>query len=211
MNDVFIYGPKDNISNIKIINVTSHSIELWSKLLSPFYIGPIKLYRNFISKTLESGWQYSKVYKEHLDSNGDPSTQYWQWAKHGWSNPNAVRYPRGKGRKPSYLYWDGEKLDYVDARLKVYFPIYRDAVKKTNAFTKLQELFKQDDLHLWDFDGYNIALADALTNPNRPMGHAFVLKAMLLYGPDVTPEQVATESAKQKDKENKYFLDFDYE
>ena len=50
-------------------------------------------------------------------------------------------------------------------------------------------------MRLRDFDGYDYqaagkTLADVLVDPERPMGHAFVLKAMLLYGSDVTPELV---------------------
>lgn len=210
MNTIYVYGTKDQLPDVPVINTTSHSPARWERELSPFYLGPIKLYDEHVALNVENAWQYAKVYKENLDLNGEPSALYWSWAKRGWSNPNAVRYPRGKGRKPSYLYWDGEKMDYITARLRVYFPIYRDAVRKMPAFTKLQEMFKVDDLHLWDFDGYNVALADALTNPNRPMGHAFVLKAMLLYGPDVTPEIVAEEAKKERDRANKHFLDFDY-
>jgi hypothetical protein len=101
----------------------------------------------------------------------------------------------GKGARPAYLWWDGEKLPYVEARLRVYFPLYRDAVRKMPAFTKLQQMVKDGPLTLWDFDGYDheahgLSLRQVFLNPNRPMGHAFVLKAMLLYGPDVQFEDI---------------------
>lgn len=179
-----------------VINTTSRSEESWSRELSPFYLGPIPLYTGGKALKMENAWQYAKVYPQHVDFNGAPSKDYWQWANQGWSSFRAERYPFGKGVKPQYLWWDDEPLGYVPARLKVYFPLYRDAVATTSAFRRLQSLAQAGDVFLWDFDGYDFAaqgmsLADALTNPGKSMGHSFVLLCMLRYGVDVTPEIVA--------------------
>ena len=91
----------------------------------------------------------------------------------------------GKGAKPLYSYWDGEKLDYVEARKKIYIPLYSNAVKKTEAFAKLSEIYqKEGTITLWDFDGYNhhalnMSYNDVINCSTKKMGHAFVL-AMLL-------------------------------
>jgi hypothetical protein len=145
---------------------------------------------------MENAWQYSKVFEHHVGEDGEPSDEYWRWATEGWANPDAVRYPMGKGVRPAYCYWDGRRLTYVAARHQVYWPLYRNAVAGTAAFRKLQELAHAGkELVLFDFDGYhheavNMSLHQAISSPYRPMGHAFILKAMLELGANVTPDDV---------------------
>jgi hypothetical protein len=104
----------------------------------------------------------------------------------------------GRDAKPLGSLWDGQLLDYVSARKLIYFPTYRDAVRSTDAFRRLSSLFKETgQIVLWDFDGYDhdrlgMTLRDVIhcTEEGRKMGHAFVLKCMLLYGEDVAPDDV---------------------
>lgn len=138
---------------------------------------------------MENGWQYTKVYKQHTDASGDPTDEYWKWARKGWSDQWAHRYPMGKGAKPEYCLWDGEKLGYIEARKKVYVPLYWKAVKKTPAYKKLKQIYETTDqiIYLWDFDGYNyeslgMSLFDVINDPTRTMGHAFILARMLEKG-----------------------------
>ena len=168
-----------------IVDTTSRST--W-KELSPFFLGPVKSPNGQISKNFENLWQYSKVYKEHTDENNQPIQDYWDWAKQGWNNQKAVRYPMGKGAKPLYSLWyDGKQnlnLNYIDARKYIYAPYYADLVKNTKAFETLVELYKTKNLILRDYDGYDhdalgLTLTDVLNNPNKKMGHAFVIKMML--------------------------------
>ncbi len=169
------------------INTTSRSELDWSKDFSPFYLGPCKLYGDFESKNVENAWQYCKVYKKYLDMFGGPNEEYFKWAQSGWTNKSAVRYPMGKNAKPEYSYWDGKCYSYIQARKKIYVPLYVKSVIKTNGFKKLKELYNSKiDIYLRDFDGYdhdslNMSLTDVLNNPTKTMGHAFVLK-MLLTG-----------------------------
>ena len=62
------------------IDVTSQANN-WSKYLSPFYLKAGFLYeldgKEYFAKNVENAWQFAKVYKEHLDSNGNPSYLYW--------------------------------------------------------------------------------------------------------------------------------------
>lgn len=185
---IYVYGPKDKLpEEHEVINTTSHS-KTWSKGLSPFFLGPCNLYNGMTAKLVENAWQYSKVYKQFTDSQGDPSERYFKWASIGWNSVNPARYPMGKGNKPLYSYWDGEKMDYVTARKKIYFPLYAKAVLKTDTYQRLKELYNERGvLHLWDFDGYNYikenkSLKDVINDPNRKMGHAFVLAALLMKG-----------------------------
>jgi hypothetical protein len=59
---------------------------------------------------------------------------------------------------------------------------------KSDAYNKLKEIYNNTGvLHLWDFDGYNyikenVDLKEVINNPNRKMGHAFVLAILLMKG-----------------------------
>lgn len=178
-----VCGPKDP-KRPDAINTTSNA-NSWSRGLSPFVIGPVAIYSGF-AQNMENAWQYAKVYEHHVGPDGNPTAEYFAWAKEGWDNPRAVRYPMGKGAIPKYSYWDGEKLSYIEARKKIYVPLYSDAVAGTHAFAQLKTLANEGDIWLWDFDGYDyrslgMTLDDVLNCETRKMGHAFVL-AMLLEG-----------------------------
>ena len=191
-----VVGPRDRKGTVGfVVDTTSHAKDDWQREFSPFFLGPVPLYGGRTARRMENAWQYAKVYPEFVAEDGNPNAAYWRWAEQGWAKQFAVRYPYGKGAKPAYLWWDGEKLPYVDARLRVYFPLYRDAVRKMQSFARLQAMAKDGPLTLWDFDGYDheaqgMSLRDVFLNPNRSMGHAFVLKAMLLHGPNVQFEDL---------------------
>jgi hypothetical protein len=144
---------------------------------------------SYTAKNVENAWQYSKLYPQHADSRQQPTPEYWAWAKQGWNNPRAERYPMGRGAKPLCALWKGNHLDYIEARKQIYVPIYATAVAKTPVFTALTELATKVAatgcaICLWDFDGYNhqilgMSLEDVLNCPSKKMGHAFVLAALL--------------------------------
>ena len=140
-----------------------------------------------MSKNMENAWQYSKVYGCHV-KDGEPTNAYWQWAQIGWNSSRAHRYPMGKGRKPKFALWGGEKLSYIEARKKIYIPLYSNAVAKTDAYQKLKEICNENEIvYLWDFDGYRhddlkMSFKDVLNHPDKKMGHAFVLAVMLKRG-----------------------------
>lgn len=188
MKKARVIGPKDKgklPDNSTLIYTVSHSTN-WSKGLSPFFLGPCKLYGGYTAKKMENAWQYCKVYAKHTDANQDPTDAYWRWAKQGWADEWAHRYPMGKGAKPLYSWWDGQKLDYISARKKIYVPLYARAVKKTKAYERLKHIYNYSGrvVYLWDFDGYDnealgMSLVDVLNDPTRTMGHAFILARML--------------------------------
>lgn len=187
-----------------LIDTTSKSPELWTTELSPFHLGPVPLYGGHISRTMENAWQYAKVYRQHLDAQHQPSQSYWHWAEEGWANPRAVRYPMGKGAKPAYSLWEGEQLGYIDARLKLYWTMYQNAVMQTRGFERLAQIAaSSEEVVLFDFDGYdnearNMSLRDVMLNPSRPMGHAFVLKALLERGTAVKTADILGEAPPQQ-------------
>lgn len=142
------------------------------------------MYDEYTSNNVENGWQYSKVYAQHIDDCGNPSPAYFDWAKKGWNDIYAQRYPMGKGAIPEYSYWNGMKYTYIEARINIYIPLYAKAVIKTKAWERLFAAAKNTDIALLDFDGYNnkalgVSYHDVLYNPKRKMGHAFVLAMML--------------------------------
>lgn len=184
VKDIIIINYRDILpKDYTNVNVTSQSTDQF-KWLSPFYLKNIFLYNGIISKRLENAWQYSKVYPCHVDKTNFPTAKYWEWAHQGWNNDWAVRYPMGKGAKPLYSYWNGKKLDYIQARKKIYIPLYRKAVEYKKVFEALKVLHQFKHIALLDFDGYNhkalgMTYNDVLNCTERKMGHAFVLGMML--------------------------------
>lgn len=168
------------------IDVTSNS-GCWSDL-SPFLLPALK----YGSLNFENLWQFSKVYKKFtMPIDGYPDASYYKWRDAGFANPQAVRYPMGKGAKPEYLLWEGEKLSYVEARKKVYAPIYAELVSRTRGYSLLQSLYEllyadNEPLVLRGYDAYDHiamgrSLRDVINDPDRKCGHGFVL-AMMLTG-----------------------------
>lgn len=186
-----VINPQFKITDeMNVIDATSRSTD-WSKGLSPFYCGPVDLYGGYKSYNVENAWQYSKCYYNHVDADNNPTAEYFQWAEAGWKSIKANRYPMTKGVKPLYSFWDGTKYNYIEARHKIYIPLYSEAVKKTYAFKKLKEIYaapkfhQTETLYLKDFDAHNLpddgdyTYSKLWNNPNIKVGHAYVL-AMLL-------------------------------
>lgn len=173
---------------------TVSKAEDWQRELSPFHLGPVPLYGGRKALCMENAWQFAKVYARHVGADGQILSDYWPWAADGWRRP-AVRYPMGKGAKPQFLLWDSARLGYIEARKEVYWRLYRDAVRQTTGYRRLLEMHRQGPVNLFDFDGFDhdalgMSLRDVIAQTARPMGHAFVLKAMLLYGEDIEADAV---------------------
>lgn len=91
----------------------------------------------------------------------------------------------GKGARPLYSIWNGEKLGYIEARKKIYIPLYAKNVIHTPAYSILKNKYKEyKNLILLDFDAYDhrklgMSWNDVIECSSRKMGHSFIL-AMLL-------------------------------
>ncbi len=178
---VYVLPPGPRRSDLRTLNVTTHGEQY--RPLSPMLLGPVPLYGGLWSRTMENAWQYAKVYPGF----GDPAA-YWPWALAGWGNPRGVRYPKGRGTKPLHTLWAGDTLDYVTARRRVYAPLYAQAVRfcQLNLFLSLRQVAMQADIGITDFDAYDhralgYSWADVMNDPERKMGHGFVL-AMMIEG-----------------------------
>lgn len=186
---VTLIGPKDRAYKGPYINTTSSSKD-WSQGLSPFLLGPVELYlhedRMIRSRTFENAWQFCKVYNQ-FDAAGRPSDDYWAWASNGWNLSRGIRYPMGKGARPAYSWWNGEALGYIDARKRIYAPLYAECVLRTRAWELLKQIYEDTgEIVLWDYDGYRhrdlgMSYSDVVHCAEMTMGHSFVL-AMLLEG-----------------------------
>jgi hypothetical protein len=165
--------------------VTTSRSQNWTKGLSPFVAAPVDLYDGHVAQNVENGWQFSKVYLEHVGEDGEPNDLYWEWATEGWADSYAHRYPMGKGAKPEFSWWDGERLTYTEARKKIYTRIYSQALRDTYAFRRLTKMvLGGTKVALRDFDGYDhkakgLTYNEVFNSPDKKMGHAFVLALML--------------------------------
>lgn len=195
--NLLVIGPKDTApADFEIINTTSKDKKGLGIQLSPFYLGPVQLYDNIIATNLENAWQFSKVYPEHFNKeNNSILDSYFIWAKKGWDDTFAHRYPMGKGKIPLFSFWktfnddlniwEEQHWKYIEARTNIYIPLYAKLVYKTSAFKKLQTMLKfQHKVALWDFDGYdfekrNMTFKDVVFSEKYKCGHAFVIYGLL--------------------------------
>lgn len=190
----------------RVIDTTSRAAG-WSRGLSPMLLGPVQTPAGE-ARTVEQAWQYSKCYAAHLDARlGDlvPGETFRAWRAQGFAAPRAARYPMGKGAKPQYSLWGEERLGYLDARARIYVPVYAGAAQASAAWSELQREYQAvqaagERLVLLDFDAWPQDLEmNARTwkmvqiSPQRPMGHAFVLGALLLGLP--MPGQAPVQTA----------------
>lgn len=164
----------------EVIDVTSRSDSIF-RGLSPFILGPVTLCDGRVSKNVENAWQFSKVYEGQVDENGDPDILWRIWSNRGFRMERAVRYPKGKGVEPLYSYYCGEKLGIVEARKKIYLPLYSKKALESEAFGVLRNKVERGDkIAIKDFDVFRHDILgktfeELVGDPNKPLGHGFVL------------------------------------
>ena len=159
------------------------------KDLSPFYLGPYSWTESNLSMQavrMENLWQYSKVYPQHVDTEGNILQSWFQWRDTGFKSTRANRYPMGKGAKPLCTRWMGQRLTYIEARKALYIPVYSELVLRTRSYAMLYEWVMKGTKHiaLRDFDGYRhidagMTLKDVINNSAKSMGHAFIIYGLL--------------------------------
>lgn len=170
------------------VNVTSSGNER-ERQLSPFSLGSCRLYGRATSKRMENAWQFSKVYPQHVGGDGRPTAEYFEWAAAGWASSQAQRHPMGRNARAVFHWWDGQRLDKVEARKRIYVPLYAEQVVIQPYYQGLKKVWQEDiepdpanSLYLMHFDAYEyctMSFSEVLNNPAKSMGHGFVL-AMLL-------------------------------
>jgi len=176
------------------INTTSNG----NSELSPMILGPVKLYDEYVSKSMEGNWQFTKLFPQYV-TDGKPNDEYWKWCQYGWSlkgcrrNANLLRYPLGKELHHTSIghWWDGQLIDVIEGRKQVYVPLYSQLVKRTETYKELKELWEGyknqgfGTIYLMDFlRKKNQTLGERtgterLNDPNRSLGHCCVLRMLL--------------------------------
>ena len=173
----------------------------------------------------ENVWQFSKIYKTvpeqkqvqwygswchphevHLDGEGIPTEEYWEWREKGMRNKTAVRYPVGfyERRKCLGTYFEESDgayslLGYIEARKKIYVQLYKDYVQNHPVFLNLKKLLEEGtNLQINEVDGptyhheypYNKVVKGSieinkdtiealLNNPKQPFGHGYTIAGLL--------------------------------
>lgn len=184
---------------------------------------------------LENIWQFSKLYKivqaqriplgrfhpdkiiwehgaeMHVNPDETPNQAYWAWRDKGMHNPVAIRYPNGfQGRKKCIYSVLGtpeafERLNYIEARKRIYCAEYARLAPQTDAFKKLRAML-EDGKHLQiievdgpdpnlDYGPYKDisrespgmlmsedTIRQLVADEHKPFGHGFVIAALLLDG-----------------------------
>lgn len=163
--------------------------------LSPFFLGPCTTPDGLEFHNMENLWQYSKVYEQHIirgegnPKRGLPSPEWFDWREDGASMRVADRYPMGKGAQPLYSWWNGLHFSYVAARKAIYCPEYGKLARKTPDFKRLRKEYQAGaKIVLRDWDAYDVwgttsDWVSILNDPDRKMGHGFVLAMMLDMSP----------------------------
>ena len=193
------------------VNVTTQSSG-WGRFLSPMCLGPVETYtegekiRTAVS--VEVAWQYSKVYREEkigddfrglgfIGSDGGPTQQWFAWRDRAWSNDgfscdheafkeNKSRIRRGypKGSPVGFWYWNELKMDQVTGRREIYARLYCQEVRKTDAYERIQEIASENDLIIYDIDGYDyvelgMTAEETVRDLGHSWGHGLILSFML--------------------------------
>lgn len=160
--------------NFTTILVLMNSHSEWG-VLGPY------LLKDGNNRIMENIWQFSKVYESVPATTQKYSrwnnkiiwqhphevhyTQdkllpaYWNWRTKGMNNQYAVRYPVGYGNMHTCKFAiaesdPNEKLGYIEARKKIYVPLYCNLVKQHNKFDELKQRLKNgENLLIVEVDG----------------------------------------------------------
>jgi len=160
-------------------------------------------------------WEHpEEIHIDKVENNALEA--YWNWRKKGFHNEYAVRYPNGFHGRTSCLFslwpcdtnpYAYDRLDYIEARKKIYCGEYIRLAPKTPHFKKLKEMIESgQNIQIVEVDGpdtnliyppydqisrdnpgldineHNIKLL--VNDPKKPFGHGFVIAALLLDGAD---------------------------
>ncbi len=133
----------------------------------------------------ECYWQNGKKY----DGISRSKTIKW-WKK---LNEPKRRYPGSKGKKVLYSIFDGEKMDYIESRKKVYVPEYYNLVKKREMVKYYKKQIELgNDIVVYDFDGIRGKNGDVkckkvtvdllkkkIEYAKQPFGHGYIVAGLL--------------------------------
>lgn len=140
-------------------------------------------------------WNHPK--EIHIGADGKTTDAYWEWREKGMNNWYAIRYPNGfNGRKlVKCSLWENEKgeyvkLDYIEARKKIYCGEYARLAPSTEHFKKMKKmLLEGKNLQILEVDGSEGGLdidektiREKINDTSKPFGHGYTIAALLLDG-----------------------------
>lgn len=113
----------------------------------------------------EVTWEWDE--EIHTNEQNYVNDKYWKWRKAGMKNKYPVRYPVGFKHRGECIFclWptgvvfengdiEYEELNYVQAREKIYTPVYTELVKKEPKFDKLKDMLEKGiNLLIIEVDG----------------------------------------------------------
>jgi len=140
-------------------------------------------------KNVENVWQFCKVFAKDIGLDGKPTPEWFATRLKGWADPNGHQWGKKKqpkGTKPVYFLWGhDEKLQYLEARSRIFCRVYATLAVRTLAYRRLVELIeKGTNIQILGLDGYDYvaekrSLHECLNDPNRNFGHEFILAGLL--------------------------------
>jgi hypothetical protein len=160
---------QEKYPNAKIVDVTSKATTGLVKL-SPFYPHgeiPIPFSEGQTAMCVEGVWQGLKVFeKEDIDPKMFKND----------TMKNIKRTVRKFGKPLGHRKGVGgvELLDYIQARIYIYLPVYLWVLenKVQNIIERLRDASKEQDIVLLDYE-----TNDDVLNAQKPLSHAFLVKA----------------------------------
>ena len=168
--------------------VTSHNRKGLGASLSPYVVADSKgrIMENLwqfskvytrVHAQIQPNWTWEA--EEHYVSDkstakGHLTSEYWEWRQAGMEHDKPVRYPNGFKGKAECLFalWpdDNEsvldpkakmsEIGYIDARKKIYAPLYVELAKDNKELKKLQDMLESGvSIQIIDVDGPDITKA----------------------------------------------------
>jgi len=174
------------IDGFRNINVCSSAHGIW-KELSPMNLGPIES-GGVKAQNLENLWQFSKVWQGEVNNKGEIVKEFFERRAKGFKDKKGHRWvKKGTGINrniPLFSYWNGERLLYLEARKKIYCPLYAEYVVKTKAYKELEKMINDGyNVQIIGYDGYDFGgkqLRECFNDISVPFGHELVLACVLL-------------------------------
>ena len=175
------------IHGFRNINVCSSGQGVW-KQLSPMKLGPILFDEHYpdgsvVEKTatnLENLWQSAKVWPGEEDEKTGYPTPEW-YTRRDKICHDVKGHRHIKKEAPLYSWWQGQRLNYDEARRTIYIPLYMKLVQKTLAWQKLKTMVDSGEkVQILGYDGRDYEDLEAeLEDLTKPFGHELVLCGML--------------------------------
>lgn len=154
--------------------------------LSPMKLGPIKE-KGLVSENLENFWQFSKVWKDDLDEEGNIKEEFYKRRKKAFASKKATRHvPGKKGKYCEFVLWGEERLDFYEAKKKIYCKLYEKYAVKTQAFKELLDMIEGGyNIQILGYDGRDIKdistfpYEEEMRSSEHIFGHEIVLAHLL--------------------------------